>query len=132
MKITYLKGLQGSGKSYWALEEVKNSKGKMKRLNKDSIRLMLDAGIYSGKNESLVVGTERELAEKYLIIGFDVCIDNTGFNPMHEEFYRELAKKHGAEFEVKFFDVGVDECIKRDLHRGKEAVGEQVIRKLDR
>lgn len=42
---------------------------------------------------------------------------------------REIASEHNAEVEVKFFDVPLDECIKRDAKR-ENPVGEKVIRDM--
>ena len=57
-------------------------------------------------------------------------------NPYHEQRLRRIiseynsnVREHSVEFEVNdsFCDVDYRECIKRDLIRGKEAVGEKVI-----
>jgi predicted kinase len=101
-------------------------KGNWKRVNKDSIREMLDFGKWSKNREHFIVKTERTIAEQALADGYDVIVDNTGFSATHENFYRDLAKKHSATFEVKFFDIPLEQCIKNDLRRSN-SVGKDVI-----
>jgi hypothetical protein len=45
---------------------------------------------------------------------FDIVIDNTHFNPTHEQRYRNLAKAKGYEFEVKEFNIDLLTCIERN------------------
>lgn len=78
-KLIFLRGLIGSGKTTWALEQVKNSKGKIKRVNKDDLRDMIDAGIWSKKNEQQILDVQNSMALGFLLNGFDVILDNTNF-----------------------------------------------------
>jgi predicted kinase len=128
-KLIYLKGLPASGKSTWAIEQVKKSNGHTKRLNKDDLRSLLDAGIYSRVNEHFVVKTEHEMSIGILAADHNLIIDNTGFNATHEDYYRELAKQFEVEFDVKFIDTPLDTCIERDAKR-PNPVGEKVIQKM--
>ena len=123
-KLLYLKGLQGSGKSTYARNLL--SKGNWVRLSKDDIREMMHNGKWSRNNEKFVVASERLLARFALELGHSVIIDNTGFNEVHERFYRELAKELKATFELKFFDTPLEECVKNDLKRAR-SVGKDVI-----
>jgi predicted kinase len=127
MKITILKGLPASGKSTWAKEQVLNSNGKIKRINKDDLRNMLDAGKWSKGNENLVLVTRDGLIKSYLGLGLDVIIDDTNLDFKHIKNIRGIADELGAKVEVKFFDVPVQECILRDAGRGEKSVGKKVI-----
>src|ERR1022692_934612 len=70
----------------------------------------------------------------YKVTGVQTCalpiyviIDNTHFNPIHEWRYRDLAKEYGHKFEiVRFTDVPLEECIRRDQKR-RNSVGGDVI-----
>lgn len=127
MKLVLTIGLPGSGKSYWARQQIEKSGGNVKRINKDELRALFDNGKWSKRNEKFVVASERALVESMLESGFSVIVDNTHFNTAHQDFYKELAKKHGATFQVKdFTDVPLDKCIKRDLER-PNSVGSDVI-----
>ena len=123
-----LKGLPASGKSTYAKELVAKDHNWV-RVNKDDLRAMMNGGVFSGKLEKQVVRTERKLAEDALKIGKSVVIDDTNFNPDHEEYFRQLAKMYMEEFEVKFFDTPLEVCIERDNKR-PNGVGEAVIRRM--
>jgi predicted ABC-type ATPase len=60
------KGLPGSGKTTWAKEMVSKSKGSVKRVNKDDLRAMLDAGEWSKENEKFVLKVRDFIIEKAL------------------------------------------------------------------
>lgn len=128
MKILMLKGLPASGKSTYAKGLVSKNHNWV-RVNKDDLRAMMNNGEFSGKLEKQVVKTEREIAENALKIGKSVVIDDTNFNPTHEEFFRQLAKSYKAEFDVEFFNTPLEICMIRDNER-PNGVGETVIRKM--
>lgn len=127
MKLLMLKGLPASGKSTFARQLVDGHD--YVRANKDEIRTMLHNGKWSKRNEKEVLAVRDFIVEYGLALGRNVVVDDTGFNPTHEDRLRELAKEHGAQFEVKFFDTPLEECIKRDLGR-PNSVGERVIRQM--
>lgn len=124
MKLLMLKGLPASGKSTYAKELAKDG---YVRINKDDLRAMLHAGKWSKNNEQQVLRLRDAVIEDSLSAGKSVVVDDTNLAPKHSERLKGLAKKHGATFETKFFDVSVDECIKRDLKR-TNSVGESVIK----
>lgn len=128
MKVLMLKGLPASGKSTYAKELVSKNHNWV-RVNKDDLRAMMNGGVFSGKLEKQIVRIERKLAEDALKIGKSVVIDDTNFNPDHEDYFRRLAKMYMEEFEVKFFDTPLEECIERDNKR-PNGVGETVIRRM--
>lgn len=125
--LTITKGLPGSGKSHWAKQQVKNSEGKIKRVNKDDLRAMVDAGVWSREMEKEIIKIERTLAGALLAQGYDVIVDNTHLQGDHEAHYQELAELAGYFFDVKdFTDVPLEVCIARDQARpnpvGKKAI----------
>ena len=127
-KVYLLKGLPASGKSTWAKEKIKNNKGSFKRINKDLLREMLDASEWSKSNEKFILDVREFLILKSLEEGKHVIVDDTNLAFKHEERIKQLVKGK-AQVEVKFFDVDVEECIKRDLTR-INSVGEKVIRDM--
>ncbi|MEO6131892.1 MAG: AAA family ATPase [Saprospiraceae bacterium] len=130
MKLLMLQGIPGSGKSSWAKDFISKNPG-WKIVNKDSLRAMLDNGKWSGRNEKFICQAESALIGVALVHGYNVIIDSTNFNPRHEDRFRLIASSHEAEFEIKFFEIDVEEAIKRDLKR-PNPVGEAVIRKMYR
>ncbi len=128
MKVLLLRGLPASGKSTYAKELVSKNHNWV-RVNKDDLRAMMNGGVFSRKLEEQIVITERELVENALKIGKNVVVDDTNFNLAHERYFSQLAMYYKAEFEVKFFDTPLGECIKRDNKR-PNGVGEAVIYKM--
>lgn len=120
-KLIMLKGLPASGKSTFAKELV--AKG-FKRVNKDDLRAMIDDSKWSRDREKMIMAVEEALAMTFLITD-NVVVDDTNF--AHEEKWAKIAKSCGAEFEVKFFDTPLTECIERDAKRGDKSVGSKVI-----
>jgi len=116
-----LKGLPASGKSIYAKELVAMG---WKRVNKDDLRAMIDCGTWSKNNEKFILRVEQNIVREYLV-DHDVVVDDTNF--VHEESWRDIADECFADFEVKFFDTPVMECIERDLKRGDKSVGVKVI-----
>ena len=62
-KIILTRGLPASGKSTWAKEQVAKGNGKVKRVNKDDLRDMIDAGIWSKTNEQLILDARDALVD---------------------------------------------------------------------
>lgn len=128
-RVLILKGLPASGKSTYAKELV--AKGGWKRVNKDDLRVMLDNGKWSKANEKLVLSIRDLIIVEALSAGMNVVVDDTNLHPKHEQQIRELTASFKPDFETKFFDIPVEECIKRDLQR-PVSVGEKVIRRMYR
>lgn len=130
MKTIFMfRGLPASGKTTRAKQMLAEfGTGNAKRVNKDDLRAMLDAGEWSGHNEKFLLGIRDHVVSKALEAGKHVLVDDTNLPPKHETRLRELAKEHGASFElVDFTHVTTEECIERDLRR-LASVGEKVIR----
>lgn len=127
-KLIFLSGLPASGKSTWSMEYMKDHPN-TKRINKDSLRFMLDYGAWSGKNEGYVMHVRDILIVDALDNDYDVIVDDTNLNPSHLVGMKTLTGMKNVKLETKFFDVPLDECIKNDLKRHR-SVGEAVIRQM--
>lgn len=122
-----LRGLPACGKTTYAREQVRKSNGEIKRVNKDELRLMLDAGVWSKSNEKFVCYVRDGIITETLQEGKTIIIDDTNFYKEHQAKFVELAKLNEADFEIKdFSDIPLDECLRRDKVRAKP-VGERVI-----
>ena len=141
-KIILTRGLPGSGKSTWANEFVAKSNGKAKRVNKDDLRAMIDAGIWSRTNEQLILDARDALVDMWLFSEVEtIIVDDTNFEPKHFERMKKIADNQRLKHECKylttdisveykdFLDVSLDECIHRDSLRAKP-VGTKVIRDM--
>jgi predicted kinase len=125
------RGLPASGKSTWArAKQAGSPPGSVKRVNKDELRAMLDAGKWSPENEAYVVAVRDQIVASALAGGKDVIVDDTNLAPEHETRLRQLARENDAAFElVDFTNISPEECIQRDRVRAA-SVGEKVIREM--
>lgn len=125
-KLLMLKGLPASGKTSFARKLVEEG---WTRVNKDDLRAMMHNSHHGKGKESSVIGVRDYVVAKAATTNQNVVVDDTNFNPIHERSLSALAKGYGMDFEVKFFDVPLEECIARDAKREKP-VGEMVIRDM--
>ena len=129
-KLIMMRGLPASGKTTWARGVVAKSEGMCKRVCKDDLRDMLDAGMWSEDNEEHIIRVRDSLVKAFLAEGLDVIVDDTNLHPKHELRLRELAQAHESSFQVRDFTyVPVKECIRRDSKRDR-SVGVEVIRSM--
>lgn len=140
-KIYWCLGLPASGKSTKAKEMVDAAKGKLKRINKDDLRALLDnydfSKEFSKQNEVFVLKIRDNIIMEALMAGLSVIIDDTNFGDKHPLRFAQLAleytNKTGKPCEVEkldFTDVPVAECIDRDARRGDKSVGKGVILRM--
>jgi predicted kinase len=129
-KIFLFSGIPSSGKTT-AAKEIQSKNPNIKRVNKDSLREMIDNGRWSGANEKFILKVSDFIIRESLASGHDVICDDCNLHPKHLERMKELASEFGAEVEERFFDVPVEECVRRDLKRSN-SVGEKVIRQMYR
>lgn len=126
-KVIFLKGLPASGKSTFAKEWLEEDRENRYRANKDDLRKQ-----YPESKEKEIVQEETARVKMALLCGKDIVIDDTNYNPIHEERFRKLADHvalingNTIEFEIKEFDIDPITCIERDLQR-EEKVGKKVI-----
>jgi len=125
--VIMTQGLPGSGKSTWTKEQLQKHPGKYKRINKDSLRELLDKGLFTPENESFIEEVRDFITMKALVNGFDVIIDDTNFGDAHFLAICDVAKRIGdIRVYEKYFDVTIKEAIKRNANR-PNAVPEHVI-----
>jgi len=134
--VYWLSGLPASGKSFWAKELVSNSNGRIKRVNKDDVRAMLDVSIWSKEREKFVLKIQNGIIMDSLMNGYSVVCDNTNFHAKHLEDIKAMiaivedANKTKIELVEKFFDTPLLDCVARDAKRGDASVGSEVIYRM--
>jgi predicted kinase len=132
-KVIITKGLPASGKSTWSKEMLRKTPGMYKRINKDDLRMLLDNSHFSNGNEKFIIRVRDWLIQEALKDGKHVIVDDTNLHPKHEARIREIVSEFNKTFqdnvevEVKWFEISVEEAIRRDLNR-PVSVGERVIR----
>ena len=132
--VTVMRGLPGSGKTTAALAMVAASGGRLRRVNLDSLRLMLDdndGSLRLGREHEEVVTAVQDAAILAAIdAGFDVVVDNTHVVQRLPMRYKRLLATRNVRFEVvDLTDVPVEECIRRDAARSR-SVGAVVIQEM--
>lgn len=121
-------GLPASGKSSFAAKFIADNPS-YRRVNKDSIREMINFSAWTRKGENLVQSIRDAVIHEILTAGYDVVIDDTNLQQVHIDRFEQLAEYYGCELAFKYFDVPLEECITRDSNRVGR-VGEEVIRRL--
>jgi predicted kinase len=132
--VTIMQGLPASGKTTAALELVHASEGRVRRVNLDSLRLMLDdndGSVRRGRDhEDVVLATQDAAILAAVDAGFDVVIDNTHLVPRLPNRYKRLLASRDVQFAVvECTAVPVEECVRRDAGR-PDGIGEQLIRTM--
>ncbi|MEV4680051.1 AAA family ATPase [Streptomyces kurssanovii] len=131
--VHVMTGLPASGKTTAARTLQAESAGRIRRVNLDDLRVMLDIPApgtgRSHAHEQTVLAIQDAAVREAVDGGFDVVVDNTHLTP-HIPKRLKAAVAGQAEFRVHdFTGVPVDECIRRDAGRDRR-VGEEIIRIL--
>lgn len=125
--IVVCKGIPGSGKSTWSIEQLRKYPGKYKRVNRDSIREMLDGGKFDWDNENFVESLRDIIIDRALRKGFDVIVDDTNLKDSVWEKICDIAKKVGnVRVMERYFEVTLKDALQRNSERYKK-VPEDVI-----
>ena len=135
-KIILTRGIQGSGKSTWAKAWVAEDPYGRIRFNYDDIRSM--GGVYWPKDnkalkrrENFLETLKDDFFHKAMTEGYNIVCDNMNLNPKEIAYFEGLVQDSLGVYELEFkdfFDISVDECIRRDSMRPLP-VGEDVIRR---
>ncbi|WP_308315302.1 AAA family ATPase [Streptomyces sp. ISL-100] len=131
--VHVMTGLPASGKTTAARQLQADAEGRMRRVNLDDLRAMLDLpGGERGRShahEQTVLAIQDAAVRAAVDDGFDVVVDNTHLTP-HIPKRLKAAVAGLATFVVHdFTGVPVEECIRRDGARDRP-VSEDIIRIL--
>ncbi|MFJ7154117.1 AAA family ATPase [Streptomyces sp. NPDC101118] len=132
--VHVMTGLPASGKTTEARRLQEESDGRMRRVNLDDLRRMLDVpGPERGRShahERTVLDVQDAAVRSAVEGGFDVVVDNTHLTPHIPGRLKAAVTGLGASFVVHdFTGVPAEECIRRDAAR-ERPVGEEIIRIL--
>jgi len=128
MKVLVLSGLPASGKSTFAKELIAKDKSYV-RVCRDDLRESMFNYKFSRPNEGAVRRLRDFMILDTLTNGRNVVIDETNLNPKNMPHYRQLVSVWNPEFEEKFFDKPLKQCIEDDLKRPR-SVGSKVIQRM--
>ncbi|GHG11702.1 MULTISPECIES: phosphatase domain-containing protein [Streptomyces] len=131
--VHVMTGLPASGKTTAARALQERSEGRMRRVNLDDLRTMLDlpsGDRRSRAHEQTVLDIQDVAVRGAVDDGFDVVVDNTHLTPHIPRRLKAALTGREATFVVHdFTTVPTDECVRRDAAR-ERPVGEEIIRIL--
>ena len=140
-KLIILCGISGSGKSTYARQLCRESRGKVVRVNRDDIRQSIfgleedHTGYYAShdlrRKERLVTEIQNYIIFQALFSGFSVVLDNTNLKIKYIKESIQHWEKGNVNFGgvlIKVIDTPLETCIQRDKDRDR-TVGEEIIRK---
>ena len=113
-EVIILQGIQGSGKSTWALDYVTKEPTKRVRVNRDSIRKMFGK-YWVLEREELCNEIEDKAIAYAMVRGFDVVIDDMKLNSKSVKHIKELVLNvdNKANIIYKLFNTPLVECVAR-------------------
>lgn len=133
--VYIMRGLPASGKSSLSKSILENYPGKIKRINNDELRTMLDADQYTDDNEKFIKIITSKLIEETLLNGYSVIVDNLNLASRNiariNSIVRRLNKKHSNSIKVEIINIdkNVDKCIEDNNDR-TTLVQDSLIRSL--
>ena len=113
-KVIICQGIQGSGKSTWALNWVEEKPTRRVRINRDSLRKMFGKYWVLEREELCNIVEDKAIA--YAITkGFDVIIDDMNLNPKTIEHIKELVLNVDSNADIRYelFNAPLTECVTR-------------------
>lgn len=113
-KVIICQGIQGSGKSTWALDYVTKEPTKRVRVNRDSIRKMFGK-YWVLEREELCNEIEDKAIAYAMVRGFEVVIDDTNLNSKTLEHIKQLVLNVDSNVDIiyKLFNTPLTECVTR-------------------
>lgn len=132
--LTLTRGLPGSGKTTWAVEQVEDDDNTV-RVSRDDLRATVfgGEGVLPWEREKLVTTLQQQMVRTLLAAGKHVIVDDLNLRAKYTRAWADLAVAAGADLRVQDFDTPLLQCINQDWSRwmqGGRHVGEEVIRDL--
>lgn len=113
-KVIICQGIQGSGKSTWALDYVTKEPTKRVRVNRDSIRKMFGK-YWVPEREKLCTEIEDKIIAYAMVRGFEVVIDDMNLNSKTLEHINQLVRNVDSNVDIRYnlFNTSLTECVTR-------------------
>lgn len=118
-KLVIYRGLPGSGKSTLACAWVTEAPDRRARVNRDTIRIMLQGGrLGTREQEEQTTKVSHRSIDALLRAGMEVVCDDTNLVQRHVRTLVDLATAAGAEVEIVDLSyVPLETCIAQDARR---------------
>ena len=125
------RGLPGSGKTAWAVTQVRDRPGRVVRVQDSELRRMLvDGQAVDWADEHRLTLARDAYVGALLHQEFDVVVDDVNLDPRTGRRLAELAGRRGAAFAVQdFTDVPLADCVAADA-ANPDGVGAAVVTRL--
>lgn len=125
MNLIITCGVPGSGKTTWAREKAL-SMGNTLLFSRDDLRESLYGGIgsyrFSTEKEELISNIEQTGVRLGLASGKNVIVHDTNCKPGDKAKWLAIAKECNADFHIEYFDVHINELLKRNKTRGEKHI----------
>lgn len=126
-------GAPGSGKSAWARENAARLGAVV--VGSDEVRNSFRAGGRNPIDGDAVFAEVEHRAREVLSMGRSVILDATHYRRKYRSYAINLARNLGARCVAVWFDVTLDECLRRNAERtggtfGDESVPDDVVRDI--
>lgn len=130
-ELVALRGLPGAGKTTMAREWVSQDMDGRVRVNRDDLRGMLHAMLFTPDvTEQAMTAARDGMIREMLAHGISVIVDDTNLPRAAMDRLHQLARECGAKFTVlDLTHIPVETCITQDAERDRP-VGERKIRDL--
>ena len=131
LEILLTKGIPASGKSTFAKKLAEQ--GSHTRVNKDDLRAMLHASVFTEANEKFVLSTRDFIVEECLRKDLSVVVDDTNFDGQHFKRMCLIAEKYSSKGIVvreKYFPIELSVAHERNDARTVGKIPRSVIDKM--
>jgi predicted kinase len=133
IKVILTVGCPGSGKSFWAKQEVAKNPLNWCRISNDDLRNSFNGYVFSGDYEKFISDTRHFLIREALKRDLNIIIDNCNTNKRHWEMTCKIAKEANKDIQVftKHFYADLEICLERNAKReGTAKVPEEAVKKF--
>ena len=131
LEILLTKGIPASGKSTFAKKLAEQ--GSHTRVNKDDLRAMLHASVFTEANEKFVLSTRDFIVEECLRKNLSIVVDDTNFDGQHFKRMCLIAEKYssrGIVVREKYFPIELSVAHERNDARTVGKIPRSVIDKM--
>lgn len=111
-------GLPGSGKSTYVDDHCVKIRSGHQILCLDDIRLAM-GDIFNERAEDIIIAMHNTMARAFMERALSIIIDSTNISKKVVEYWRKLADEYQYNMKGLFFDVPIEECIKRKCGKNK-------------
>jgi predicted kinase len=114
-------GLPGSGKSTYIDDNFIRVRSGHQILCLDDIRLAM-GDVFNRKIEDLIIAMHNVMARAFMERGLNIIVDSTNISKKVIGEWRELADEYEYHMKGIFFDIPIEECMKRKCGTNKLTV----------